>query len=117
MIRLPDDPSALRRARYALGFRLPEENHDWVWHDLTDAGWRGRMLARHLLVMLPICVALALLPGEWWIRLSVPLLALIASTFAVAVSTGDLRNSRLHQHGLAKRPVAPSGKAQGGGEV
>lgn len=102
MTRLPGNPGVWRYLAYAAGFRLPAENLDWVWHDLTDAGWRSRMLARHLLVMLPICVGLALLPGEWWIRVSVPLLALVTSTFVVVVSTEDLRRSRLHQHGLPK---------------
>jgi hypothetical protein len=79
---------------------LPEENLDWVRHDLTDAGWRGRMMARHLAVMAPVCVALGLLPAEWWLRVSVAALALIASTFVVMVTAADLRSARLHQHGL-----------------
>jgi hypothetical protein len=79
---------------------LPKENLDWVRHDLTDAGWRGRMMARHLAVMAPICVVLGLLPAEWWLRLSVAALALIASTFVVLVAAADLRAARLHQHGL-----------------
>jgi hypothetical protein len=98
--RLAGDPGLWRRVRYALGFRLPADNLDWVRHDLTDAGWRGRILARHLAVMTPVCVVLALLPGEWWIRFLAILLAMGASTFVVAVSAGDLRLSRLHQHGL-----------------
>ncbi|MCW2916750.1 MAG: hypothetical protein JWN52_4818 [Actinomycetia bacterium] len=100
MTRLAGDPGPWRHVRYALGFRLPADNHDWVWHDLTDAGWRGRILARHLAVMTPVCVVLALLPGEWWIRFLVVVLALGASTFVVAISAGDLRASRLHQHGM-----------------
>jgi hypothetical protein len=99
--RLPGDPGIWRRFRYAAGFRLPEENLDWVWHDLTDVGWRGRMLLRHLLIMTPLAGALALaLPGEWWLRLMVFLLPMIASTFVVVVSTDDLRRARLHKHGL-----------------
>jgi hypothetical protein len=50
--------------------------------------------------MTPVCVVLALLPGEWWIRFLTIVLALGASTFVVAISAGDLRVSRLHQHGL-----------------
>jgi len=80
---------------------LPIENRDWVRHDLTDAGWRGRMTARHLAVMVPVCVALGLLPAEWWIRLSVAALALFASTFVVMIAAADLRAARLHQHGLS----------------
>lgn len=101
MTRLAGDPSPWGRARYALGFRLPADNLDWVRHDLTDVGWRSRMLVRHLSVMAPVCVVLALLPGEWWIRFLTIVLAVVASTFVVAVSAGDLRVSRLHQHGLS----------------
>ena len=106
MTRLPGDPGPLRHIRYALGFRLPPDNRDWVRHDLTDAGWRGRILARHLGVMIPICVLLGLMPAEWWIRLLVAGLALLSSTFVVAVSAGDLRTARLRQHGLAS-PADP----------
>ncbi|MCP9967428.1 DUF5313 domain-containing protein [Actinomadura madurae] len=72
MARLPGDPGPLRRARYALGFRLPPGDLDWVRHDLTDAGWRGRLLLRHLYVMAPVCLLLALLPGPVWVRVAVP---------------------------------------------
>jgi hypothetical protein len=110
MTRLPGDPGPLRHVRYALGFRLPPENRDWVRHDLTDAGWRGRILARHLTVMIPICVLLGLLPAAWPIRLLVVALALLASTFVVVVSAGDLRTARLRQHGLTPPgdPTAPT---------
>jgi hypothetical protein len=89
---------------------LPPENHSWVRHDLTDAGWRGRMLARHLALMVPLCVLLGLLPAEWGIRVAVGLLALLSSTFVVAINSGDIRRARLHQHGLPvpddrERPV------------
>jgi hypothetical protein len=104
--RLPGDPDPWQRVRYALGFRLPAANRDWVRHDLTDAGWRGRLMLRHLTVMLPICGLLALLPGEWWLRLAVPALALLAGSLSVAVTADDLRNARLRQHGLP-----PAGRA------
>lgn len=80
--------------------RLPEENLDWVRHDLTDAGWRGRMLARHLALMIPICVLLGLLPAAWGVRVAVGLLALLSSTFVVALNATDIRRARLRQHGL-----------------
>jgi hypothetical protein len=104
MTRLPGDPGPLRWARYALGFRLPAENRDWVRHDLTDAGWRGRVMVRHLALMIPVAALLALLPAEWWIRLMVAALALIASTFTVAIMADDLRRSRLRQHGMDPPP-------------
>ncbi|MEU5883122.1 DUF5313 family protein [Spirillospora sp. NPDC047279] len=100
MARLAGDPGVWGRARYAVGFRLPAENRDWVRHDLTDAGWRWRMVGRHLGVMVPFCAALALLPGAWWLRVMVVLLALLTSTFTVAISADDLRRARLRKHGL-----------------
>jgi Family of unknown function (DUF5313) len=80
---------------------LPAENLDWVRHDLTDAGWRGRMMARHLAIILPCCAALGALPAEWWIRVLVAALALSASSFVVLLTAADLRAARLHQHGLS----------------
>ncbi|GAA2624446.1 hypothetical protein GCM10010411_71180 [Actinomadura fulvescens] len=100
MARLDGDPGGWRRVRYALGFRLPAENRDWVRHDLTDAGWRGRMVLRHLAIMVPVCVGLGSLPAQWWIRVMVGMLALVASTFTVVISADELRRSRLRQHGL-----------------
>ncbi|MCP2335453.1 DUF5313 family protein [Actinomadura rupiterrae] len=104
MGRLPGDPGPLRQVRYALGFRLPSDNRDWVWHDLTDAGWRTRLVVRHLVLMIPICLALGLLPGPLWLRGAVALLALLTSTFTVVVSAEDLRRSRLHRHGFDPPP-------------
>lgn len=100
MTRIPGDPGPLRQVRYTLGLRLPPDNLGWVRHDLTDAGWRARLLTRHLCLMIPVCGVLALLPGPAWIRVSVPLLALVASTLAVAISADDLRRARLRRHGL-----------------
>jgi hypothetical protein len=79
---------------------LPSDNHSWVRHDLTDAGWRGRMLARHLALMIPLCVLLGLLPAEWGIRVAVAALALLGSTFVVVINFSDIRQARLRQHGL-----------------
>jgi Family of unknown function (DUF5313) len=93
-----------------VGFRLPEENHGWVRHDLTDAGWRGRMMARHLVLMLPVCVVFALLPAEWGIRVGVVLLVLLSSTFVVVVNMSEIRRARLRQHGF---PVDENGAGPG----
>ena len=100
MGRLPGDPGLGRQALFALGMRLPERNREWVRHELTDAGWRGRLLGRHLLVTLPVCAALALLPGAVWIRVAVPLLFLICSVGIVALYASEIRVSRMRRHGL-----------------
>jgi hypothetical protein len=100
MTRLPGDPSLAGRLRFAFGMRLRDENREWVRHELIDAGWRGRVVARHLTVMIPVCLLLALLPGPVWLRLMVPALALAGSLFTVAAYADDIRAARLRQHGL-----------------
>jgi predicted permease len=98
--RLPGDPGAGRQALFALGARLPERNREWVRHELTDAGWRGRLTIRHLVVVLPFAAALALFPGALWIHIAVPALFLICSLGVVALYADDIRVSRLRRHGL-----------------
>jgi hypothetical protein len=105
MARLPGDPGPIRWLRFAIGFRLPKENIEWVRHELTDAGWRGRTVLRHLAVILPICavvavVLLTLLPASGWLAIAMVGLILSGSVFTVAAYADDLRASRLRQHGL-----------------
>ena len=100
MSRLPGDPSAGRKVLFALGARLPDRNREWVRHELTDVGWRGRLTVRHLVVILPVCAVLALLPGALWIRITVPALFLICTMGTVAVYADVIRVSRLRRHGL-----------------
>ena len=121
MSRIPGDPGLGRQALFALGGRLPERNREWVRHELTDAGWRGRLTVRHLVVMLPFCAVLALLPGALWIRIAVPGLFLICSVGVVALYADDIRVSRLRRHGLEAPDDPdlgrPSHLQQAGGEL
>jgi Family of unknown function (DUF5313) len=98
--RLPGNPGVVRWLMFAVGFRLPYENREWVQHELTDAGWRGRTVVRLMVLMAPICIALAFLPGPAWLRAAVPALALIASIGTVLISADDIRAARLKQHDL-----------------
>jgi Family of unknown function (DUF5313) len=98
--RLPGDPDLGRKVLYAIGFRLPDRYKEWVRHELTDAGWRGRLTMRHLVVILPFCAALALFPGALWIHLAVPGLFLISSVGIVALYADDIRVARMRRHGL-----------------
>ena len=100
MSRLPGDPSAGRKLLFALGLRLPDRNREWVRHELTDAGWRGRLTVRHLLVTLPVAAALAAFPGPLFIHIMVPALFLISSVGIVALYADDIRVSRLRRNGL-----------------
>ncbi len=100
MTRRSGDPSVGRWLLFAIGFRLPPEYRDWVRHELTDYGWRGRTIRRLLVVMIPVCVALFFLPGPLWLRITVPAFALIASVGTIAMSADDVRAARLKQHDL-----------------
>ncbi len=105
MARLAGDPGIGRWLQFAVGFRLPQENLDWVRHELTDAGWRGRTIIRHLAVILPICavvavVLLTLIPASPWLAVAMVALILSGSVFTVAAYADDIRASRLRQHGL-----------------
>jgi Family of unknown function (DUF5313) len=103
--RQSGNPGPLRWLLFALGFRLPDEFSDWVRHELTDAGWRSRTLVRHLAVIVPICVILAillltLLPAPAWLAFMMIGLILAGSVFTVVAYADDIRGSRLRQHGL-----------------
>jgi archaellum biogenesis protein FlaJ (TadC family) len=103
--RLTGDPGAARWLWFAIGFRLPAENRDWVKHELTDAGWRMRTVLRHLAVIIPICAILVIvltiaLPAPLWLGLMMTALILAGSVFTVAAYADDIRASRLRQHGL-----------------
>ncbi len=105
MARLPGDPGVFRWLWFAIGFRLPAENRDWVKHELTDAGWRWRTVLRHLAIIIPICAVLVVvltlvLPAPLWLGLMMTALILVSSVFTVTAYADDIRASRLRQHGL-----------------
>jgi archaellum biogenesis protein FlaJ (TadC family) len=105
MARLAGDPGPFRWMLFAIGFRLPDDYTDWVRHELTDAGWRLRTVFRHLAVIVPICVILAIvlltwLPAPGWLAAMMVGLILAGSVFTVTAYADDIRASRLRQHGL-----------------
>ncbi len=105
MARLPGDPGPVRWLLFALGFRLPDENSDWVKHELTDAGWRARAIVRHLAIILPLCVIVAVvllvwLPSPAWLAAMMITLILAGSVFTVTAYADDIRATRLRQHGF-----------------
>ena len=101
MARLPGDPGPLRWLAFALGFRLPEDNLDWVKHELTDAGWRLRTIVRHLAVIVPVCIIVAvilltLVPAPVWLAgLMVGLILVIM----IATVNGSFKNTILDWFG------------------
>lgn len=105
MTRLRGDPGPLRWLWFAAGFRLPPDYADWVRHELTDAGWRFRMVLRNLAIIVPISlvvivVLFSVLPAPIWLAVMMLILILAGSVFVTAAYAGDLRVSRMRQHGL-----------------
>jgi Family of unknown function (DUF5313) len=100
MTRIEGDPSPLRWLRYAVGFRLPAENREWVGHDLTDAGWRARAAVRQLVLLVPVAAVFAALPGPWSVRFALMALVLVGGLLVAAMYADSVRASRLRQHGL-----------------
>jgi hypothetical protein len=100
MARIEGDPGPLRWLRYAVGFRLPPENREWVSHDLTDAGWRIRAAIRQLVLLVPVAAVFAALPGPWSVRLALMALVLVGGLLVAAMYADSVRASRLRQHGL-----------------
>lgn len=100
MPRLPGDPDLFRKGLYTLGVRLPPRYADWVRHDLIDADWRWRLVGRHMLVLLPFCALLLLLPGPWGLRLLAGLLLWVSSVFVMALYAGPIRDRKLKQHAI-----------------
>ena len=100
MSRLAGDPGVLRWLRFAVGFRLPTENREWVRHELTDAGWRARALVRQLVFLLPITAIFLALPGPWGVRIAIAVLVIFGGTLVAAAYGDSLRAARLRQHSL-----------------
>ncbi|MCW2524845.1 MAG: hypothetical protein JWO63_3180 [Frankiales bacterium] len=62
-------PSLLRWLGYLWGAGLPERNRAWVLYDTTGRTWALRHVARSLLQLTPLVLAVLLaVPGPFWIR-------------------------------------------------
>lgn len=62
-------PGPWQWLRYSVGAGLPPELHAWVLRDTTGPTWVPRHLARALVYVVPLVLAvLLLLPGPFWIR-------------------------------------------------
>jgi hypothetical protein len=97
-------PNLLQWLRYAFGGRLPAPLHDWVRHDLTDADWRWRELARVCVQLLIPVAAFAALPLRGDIKGYAIALMVIGALFVGGAYGQDLRDRRLRQHGLPPAP-------------
>jgi hypothetical protein len=93
-------PSFPQWLRYAFGGRLPESKREWVWHDLTDADWRWRLVLRVLVQCAVPAALLLLLPAELQVRVLMVALLLCGALFVAVAYSDELRDRRLRQHGL-----------------
>jgi hypothetical protein len=95
-----DGPGPLARARYLCGARLPVRWQEWVRHDLTDPGWRERVVVRSMIQVLPFVVLGAFVPGPAWVHVGVPAVIVLSNLLIVGPFSEELRDARLRQNGL-----------------
>ena len=100
MTRIPGDPGLRRWLLFGIGLRLPPENREWVRHELTDAGWRARAAIRQLVLVVPVAVAFAALPGPWSLKVTLMVLVLVGGLSVSLIYADSVRASRLRQHDL-----------------
>ena len=101
MARLPGDPTAWQRVRYAAGARLPDRQREWVRHDLTDAGWRWRLLGGIAVLLTPFAVVCLFVPAiDVLSRVLLILLLYVSMLMTIGPASEQIRNRRLHRHGL-----------------
>ena len=103
-----DRPSALGLLRYIYGGRLPVSQRAWVRRDLSDAGWRERVVLRVLVQVAPFVALGAFVPGPAFVRAALPALLLLSTLLIAAPFSEEIRDRRLRQHGL-EPPKAPDG--------
>jgi hypothetical protein len=100
MSRASQHPGFGRWLVYALGGRLPERYHDWVFSDLTGPDWRLREAGRIMLFAVLPVTGLLLLPGPLEIRIYCALFVIIGPLFVGLAYGDELRDRRLRQHGM-----------------
>lgn len=97
-------PNPLQWLRYAFGGRLPEQLHDWVRHDLTDADWRWREVLRVCVQLAVPVVVFAVLPLQADIKGFAIALMVLGALFTAGAYGDELRDRRLRQHNLLPPP-------------
>lgn len=88
---------------YQYGGRLPDAYREWVLHDATCRSWLVRVLARGLIQIAPLAVALllglGLLGGQWPIALGSVLLGVLVVGRIALTSAVDGVDGRLARYG------------------
>ncbi|MFD8495369.1 DUF5313 family protein [Amycolatopsis sp. NPDC059657] len=93
-------PGPLHWLWYAVGGRLPEKNHTWVLHDLTDRGWLWRHGARSSVMLAPLILGWLLLPAPLGLRLALCLMAALVGYFYSYAYAEEAGEHRLARHGF-----------------
>ncbi len=92
--------------RYTYGGRLPAAHQDWVRRDLTEPGWRERVVLRVLAQVAPFVVIGALVPGPPSLRVAVPALMVLSTLLIAAPFSEEIRDARLRHNELSVPPRA-----------
>jgi Family of unknown function (DUF5313) len=102
----PASPPLAGRIHYLIGGMLAPTELEWVRQDLTGPRWRHRQAGRQVLLMLPVAIAFAFLPGQASVRASIPL-GLLLIAVVMGYTTGEyFSNRRLDQYGIERpKPI------------
>lgn len=93
--------------RYAFGAGLPDQYRDWVVHDVTARTWLLRHVARALVQIAPVAVAIyLLLPFDPVIRLSAVLFGAAFGLFYSAVFAEAMTEHRIVKAGYPEGTAA-----------
>lgn len=93
-------PTGGQRLGYILGRTLPDHLHEWVVRDITGPGATRRYAIRCLVPLVPILVALLLIPGPWIIRIGMVLLLFLPFVYFLLALKAIYLRHRLVSHGL-----------------
>ena len=93
-------PTLIQRIRYIFGRPLPSSMQQWVLRDQTGSGATRRYLQRFLLPPIPLLCLFALVPGPWWMGVSMAALVFLPLAFFAVALVYVHRRHVLVKHGL-----------------
>ncbi|NKY58809.1 DUF5313 domain-containing protein [Nocardia flavorosea] len=93
-------PTPIQRIRYIFGRPLPSSMQEWVLRDQTGPGATRRYLQRFLLPPIPLLCLFALVPGPWWMGVSMAALVFLPLAFFAVALVYVHRRHMLVKHGL-----------------
>jgi len=96
--------------RYTYGGRMPAAQRAWALRDLTEPGWRERVVLRVLAQVAPFVAAGAFVPGPAAVHVAVPALTVLSTLLIAAPFSEEIRDARLRRNEL---PVPPRDRDDG----